>query len=63
MKDCNVCFCCKLNNIGLHHIISKGQLNAYISKSMATKRTGTSNDEKVCILDGVDLVGRATLVE
>jgi hypothetical protein len=47
-----------LNNIGLHYTISKGQLNAYISKSMATK--GTGNGKRICILDGVDLEGPTT---
>jgi hypothetical protein len=63
MKDCNVCFCCRLNNIGLHHTISKGQLNVYISKSMATEGIGTGNDERTCILDGVDFVGLVALGE
>jgi hypothetical protein len=49
-----------LNNIGLHYTISKGQLIAYISKSMATKRIGTGNGEKIYILDGVDLEGPTT---
>jgi hypothetical protein len=57
MKVCSVCFCCKFNNIGLHHTLFKGQLNASISKSMATKGTGTRNDEFFCILHGVDLAG------
>jgi len=61
MKDYIVYFCCKLKNIGLYHIISKGQLNAYISKSMAIKRIGIGNDEGICILDGVNLVGLVTL--
>ncbi|KAH8948121.1 hypothetical protein BDL97_11G079700 [Sphagnum fallax] len=49
----------RLNSIGLHHTVSKGQLNASISKSMATEGTGTRNDERTCILDGVDLAGPA----
>ncbi len=63
MKDWCVCFCCKYNNIGLNHTIFKGQLNDSISKSMATKRTSINNDERTCILDGVDLVGLADLGE
>ncbi len=57
MKDCSVCFCCKFNNIGLHHTISKGQLNVYISKSMANTGIGIGNDERICILNNVDLAG------
>jgi hypothetical protein len=30
---------------------------------MATKRTGTNNDERICILDGVDLASLAALGE
>jgi hypothetical protein len=30
---------------------------------MATKRTSINNDERTCILDGVDLVGLADLGE
>jgi hypothetical protein len=40
-----------------------GQLNASISKSMATKRTSINNNERICILDGIDLVGLAASSE
>ncbi len=59
MKDCSVCFCCRLNSIGLHHTVSKGRLNASVSKSMATEGTGIGNDERTCIPHGVDLAGPA----